>query len=156
MKQRSLTFVSKICQWQVFVVLLMVLLCTNCNDSAKSKLAQSVQNFNEKSLPQQVAEGMEWTSLTYDETLGQVVFLYMFDEDFYDAGEICAAFAENQAVMKEQMASYIIEGVKSLDLDGASIKIVFGFSQSDTTCEILFTAEEIDQLVNNAFTHDAF
>lgn len=144
MKQKVYNSSTFICQ--VLVMFLATMLCMSCNEFTKSDLVQSVQEFNEK-LPQQQAEGIELTSVTYDKVLDQVVFRYTFDEDVYNAEEVLAAFEEDRDLLKEQMTPYIKEGANKLQLSGTSEKFVYGFTVSKRTFELFFSADEIDQLV---------
>ena len=148
MKQKYITVASKIRKWQGFVVLLVTLFCVSCNEFSKSELAQSVQSYNEKSLPKQMAEGFEWTSISYDKVLDMVVLKYTFDEDIYDVNEILNTYNEERDNMKAQMVPYITGFVNKVDLDGASIKICYGFTRSNKTFELVFSGEEIEQLAN--------
>lgn len=141
-------FNTTTCKCKVLVMAYIVFLCASCNEFTKSDLAQSVQNFNE-SLPQQQAEGLEFTSLTYDKVLDQIVFRFTFDENIYDAEEILAAFEEDRDLMKNQMVPYIREGAKKLQLNGTAEKFVYGFTTSKKTFEMYFSADEIDQIINS-------
>ena len=146
MKNKITKTATLFCTWQITAMIGIVMLLASCNQFAKSDLAQSIQSFNEKSLPQQQAEGLEWTSLTYNQVLDQVVFLYTFDENYYDADEALASFNENKEELKANIAPLIAQQGKVIHFDGSSVKIVYKFPLSNKSFEILFTGEEVEQL----------
>lgn len=145
MKQRYLS--STICKFQVFAIFVIAISYVSCNEFAKSDLAESVQRFNEKSLPQKQAEGLEWTSISYNKVLDQVVLRFTFDEDYFDAEETIALFEENKDELKASLAPVLAESGKTLKLDGTAVKVVYGFNHSKRTFETFFSGDEIDQLV---------
>lgn len=145
MKQSILK--SEFCKWQVLALVFATMFYTGCNEFTKTDLAQSVQSFNEKSLPQQQAEGLVWTSLTYDMVLDQVVFKYTFDEDYFDVEEMLPLFYENKNEMKNQIAPLIAEQGRKMKLNGSSVKIKYEFNRSKKSFDIIFSSEEIDQLI---------